>query len=390
MTEIKDTTDSPIKHNGYLFSDYLKVLFKHKKFIIISTVAIGLITAFLMFFIADPIYLSSATVKSAGSGLGIGGLLGASGLPDLGGLEELSGGSSSKEIALYDEILKSRRCIDETIIKFNLLKVYDIEYMQDAVKYFREEILMTLINKKAGTLSISVYDKDKQRAKEITEFLIFQLNKIFSEMSALNAKNNKEFIEQRYDSAKQDLTIAEDSLKKFQDKFGISPEIQAEVASKASFELEVSIKSEELKLELLKKMLSDNQPEIKEQEDKIAILKKQSDEINNSVESNNSIKLKGLPEVLINFLRLRRNLEIQNKILTTLIPIYEQAKFEEKRETPTVIVLDYPNLPEKKAKPKRLTITLISMIAFLFFISTSMIFYDLYYKRLLSSISKGF
>ncbi|MBK8382695.1 MAG: hypothetical protein IPL16_12560 [Ignavibacteria bacterium] len=48
------------------------------------------------------------------------------------------------------------------------------------------------------------------------------------------------------------------------------------------------------------------------------------------------------------FLRLKRDVEIQNKILTTIIPILEQAKIEEKRETPTVIILDPPNVPDKK------------------------------------------
>jgi len=389
MSDLKENVDSS-DNKEFGFPDYVKILVKSKKLLIIGTLVVGLIVAFLMFFVFDPIFQSTTVVKSAGSGFGLGGLLGASGMPNLGGLEELSGaGGSTKELALYEEILMSRRCIEETIIKFNLIEIYGLTLMQDAVKIFRQNTLTLVANKKAGTLLIGVFDKDKQRAKDIADFLIFQLNKINSEMNALNAKNNKEFIEQRYDSAKKDLRITEDSLEIFQIKYGISPEIQAEVVLKTSFELEASIKSQEVKLELLKKMLTSDQPEIKEEEERISIMKRQLNDIKSAEDDNSNFQLKGLPSVLINFLRLKRELEIQNRIVTTLIPIYEQAKFEQKRETPTVVILDYPNLPEIKAKPKRITSILISMIAFFIFISIIIVFYEIYYKRLIRILNNG-
>lgn len=38
----------------------------------------------------------------------------------------------------------------------------------------------------------------------------------------------------------------------------------------------------------------------------------------------------------------------------------EQSKIEENRETPTVLILDSPNVPDKKSKPKRLIIIVLS------------------------------
>jgi len=386
MADLKENSEN----NEISFYSYIMILYKNKKTLIISTFIVGVIVTILMFFVIQPIYQSTTIVKSAGSSFGLGGLLGASGIPDLGGLEELSGsGGSSKELALYEEILMSRRCIEEAIIKFNLIEVYKVQVMQDAVKSFRLNTITLESNKKAGTLSVGVYDFDKQRSKDIADFLIFQLNRINTEMNVLNAKNNKEFIQQRYDSARIDLKIIEDSLKNFQIKYGISPEIQAEVVSKASFGLEASIQAEEVKLELLKKILTSDQPEIKEQQEKISLLQKQLDGIRNTQDGSSDFQLKGLPTVLINFYRLKREIEIQNKIVTTLIPMYEQAKFEERRETPTVIILDYPNLPEIKAKPKRMTTIALSMVAFFVFFSFVIIFYQLYYKRIIGFLRNG-
>jgi hypothetical protein len=42
--------------------------------------------------------------------------------------------------------------------------------------------------------------------------------------------------------------------------------------------------------------------------------------------------------------------------------MYEQAKVEEQRATPSVIVLDYALVPERKAKPKALLYGLIAMV----------------------------
>lgn len=226
-------------------------------------------------------------------------------------------------------------------------------------------------DKIAATMEIGVYDKSPQKAKEIVEFLIYQLNKINAELNVQNAKNNREFIEARYYEIKDNLKKSEDSLKAYQDAFGIAPDLQIAAVSQTLISLEVQVKSEEVKLDLLKKVLSPGQPEIRSQEEKIAALKTQLDDIKNTETSGNDdlLKMKNAPEKVLNFLRLKRDVEIQNKLLTFILPMFEQAKIEEKKETPTVIILDNPDLPQKKSKPKRLTVTLIAMV-FMFFVSS--------------------
>jgi uncharacterized protein involved in exopolysaccharide biosynthesis len=69
----------------------------------------------------------------------------------------------------------------------------------------------------------------------------------------------------------------------------------------------------------------------------------------------------------MDYLRLKRELEIQNKIMTTLIPLFEQAKIEENRNTPSVLIVDPPNVPDRKVKPKRLTMVLLfTALTFIF------------------------
>ncbi len=106
---------------------------------------------------------------------------------------------------------------------------------------------------------------------------------------------------------------------------------------------------------MLKQILSSDQLEVKTEEAKINALKEQISNIKNSTDLNDFLRLGNSPQIALSFIRLQRDVEIQTKIMTFLLPVYEQAKIEEKRETPTITVLDKPYVAEKKTKPKRLT-----------------------------------
>ncbi len=344
------------------YEDLIFIFLSKKKIILLSTLSVGLIAGLIVFFVIDPIFLSSATIKSISKSGGINTLLGVDAIPDLSDIGNLGGGSVTKELALYENILVSRRCVEEAILKFNIIEEEKFKTMFDATKYFRENVMTITKDKIAGTMEIGALDKDPAKAKEMADFLVYQLNKINTELNIQNAKNNKEFIQNRYNESKEDLTKLEDSLKQFQDVFGIAPDLQVQAAVKAEIELETEIKSEEIKLALLRKILSPDQAEIKSLEEQITEMKKQLSEVRNNNDTQDVLTLKGKPTIILNYLRLKREVEIQNKVMSTLIPLLEQAKIEEKRETPSVLVLDPPIIPDKKVKPKRLNIILISML----------------------------
>lgn len=351
--------------------DYFKVLIENKrKIIIISSIAF-IFSIILAFFIIKPVFLSSGMVKTASTKSSmLGGILSSTGLAELGDFGDLASGSgsSSNELALYENILMSRDNIEETIIKFNILEEENFKFMYDAVKYFRENVIYLSKDKVAGTMVIGVYDVSPEKAKEMADFLISQLNKKNMELNVMNARNNRIFIEERYQIVKQDLRAIEDSLEKFQDMYGIAPDLQIQLAAKGNFELEAELKSEEIKLDILSKILTPDQAEIKMQIEKINAIKNQLNEINENDYEKSKLNLKGSPNVAMNFLRLKRDLEIQNKIMVTLIPMLEQSKIEENRETPTVLIIDKPNIPDKKSKPKRIVI--VGILTFGTFIFT--------------------
>jgi uncharacterized protein involved in exopolysaccharide biosynthesis len=84
------------------------------------------------------------------------------------------------------------------------------------------------------------------------------------------------------------------------------------------------------------------------------------------------------PEIGIEYLRQYRELELQGKILELILPLYEEAKIEEQRDTPAVIALDSAVPAVKHAKPKRLTFTLLLTLASVFVSIVVSLFLDRY------------
>ena len=73
-----------------------------------------------------------------------------------------------------------------------------------------------------------------------------------------------------------------------------------------------------------------------------------------------------MPDIAINYLRVYREVEIQQSILEIVMPMYEQAKVEEQKSIPTVLVIDKAVPPQLKYSPKRavLVIGILLLISF--------------------------
>jgi len=363
----------------FTLKDFIGIYKEKRKKILTVSLILGLLAAVMVYFVMDPIFLSYGTIKTSGKVLGLNLGLGGSEIGEFG--EVLTGTSYTKELALYQNILLSRRCLEETIIKFGLMERYKYKNMQKAIKDMRENIVYIVKDIVSGTMDVGVYEKDPVKSKEITEFLIRQLDIINIEMNRQNAKNQRDFIQERYEASIVDLTHAEDSLKQFQDVYGISPELQVIEVSELEIKLEAEIESEKIKLELLEKILTGNQDEVAYQREKIILLEQRLFKLQNSTDNTSKLQLKGSPDVVLNFIRLKRNVEIQNKILSVLLPLYEQAKIEEKKEMPTILVLDQPFVPDEKTKPKRI-ITILAFMIIGFILSYGFFFVKKQLKRI--------
>ncbi len=341
-------------HPNKTFYDYVGVLFVWKKFIIINIIVVGIMTVGIVFLLPKW-YKATASImppktQDATNMLGAASsvLKGLTGIPKLGGLSQGMG------VYNYVAILKSRTTMESVVKKFDLIHVYEIgdNSMAKAVKTLTDNSSFEFQDE--DYLTVDVFDKDPKRAADIANYFVEILNQTSIRIGTQEAQNNREFIEKRLERGKVELQLSEDTLRMFQEKTGmmITPEQSASISAIA--QLYGMKAKKEIEVGILERTLTPDNDVV--QKGKIEL-----SEINKKVAT--------IPEIGLDALRLYRKVAIQQKIVEFLIPLFEQARIDEQKNLPTLIVLDQAVPPELKSKPARMLIILsISFISLFTFI----------------------
>ena len=351
---------------GSTVVDFLEVITKHRKFIsrfvLGATVVVTVVTLLM-----PKWYKSTASVFPAEKADLLGGLEGISSLAkNLSPARALLG--SNPEADRYMAILKSGRVVGAVIGKFRLDSVYEITSYkaEKTAKALLDNTEFTL--EQEGNITISVYDKDPQRAAEMANYFVEMLNKANTELQVQNARGNREFIEERYNKNLRDLAAAEDSLKAFQKRYGIiaMPE-QTEASIKAAAEITARLAMKEVQAGVLRRTQSSDNASVVAAQIEIDEMRRKLSQMNSGSsllpeELRLFVPFSKVPDLGGEYVRRFRDVEIQYKILQFITPLYEQARVEEKRQTPSVLVLDKAGPAERKSKPKVSMYALIALV----------------------------
>jgi capsule polysaccharide export protein KpsE/RkpR len=273
---------------------------------------------------------------------------------------------TSDELATFTTILDSRTACERVIRRFDFMKRRNIDYLDDAIKDFKDYYSLT-INSDETSLEIQVFDPDSGRAREMTAYFAEVLNEIYLDLNTREARSDREFIEGRYDRVLSDLARAEESLRSFQENYGIyTASDQVKAAILAAAEIQSNIVLKEVQLGVLEKTIRDS-PEMQRIKLEINELHNRLDEMHKGGTKTDLksifIPFARVPERGLEYLRLFREVEIQTRIQETLLPVFENAKIEEHRNTPRVVILDEASVSHKPVKPRRIIITLIISVA---------------------------
>lgn len=348
--------------------DFLSVLVSYRRFI--SWFVLGISVAVTVIALIMPKwYRSTASVFPAEKADLLGGLEGiASVARAFSPSRALSALGGNAEADRYMAILKSGTVLQAVIEKFDLVHVYEITSYpgEKTVKELLSNLEITL--EQEGNITVSVYDRDPQRAADMANFFVEMLNKTNTELMVQNARGNRQFIEDRYNKNLADLAAAEDSLKAFQKRYGViaMPE-QTEASIKAMAEIYAQMTLKDIEANVLRRTQSAESPAVMSAEIQVEEIKRKIAELNaggggSATQMSVFVPFSKIPDLGSEYIRRYRDMEIQYKILQFITPLYEQAKVEERRQTPSVVVLDRAAPAERKAKPK---VMLYALTAFL-------------------------
>jgi len=331
--------------------DYLMVLAKWRRMIGLNFIGVCLLMVLISLFLPKWYTATTSIFPPQGEG-------GELSLPSgLATLASLSGGLSLPGTAtpsdVFAAILKSRSVAERVIRVNGLMKVYKAKDLQEAMRTLHSHSNIDVSPE--GIIRIEVTEKDPSLAARVANSLVEALDGVNREKSTSRAKSARIFIEKRLDSTKAELKRAEERLRRFQE---VHKAISLSDQTKAAIEKAADLRAEkavlEIKLGVLRQSMGRTHPQVQRLRTQINEYDKQLRKMEfGGGEDDFLLAFSQVPSFALELARLARDLKVEEEIFEFLTQQYEQAKIQEKRDTPTVQVLDEAIPPTQKSKPKR-------------------------------------
>lgn len=328
--------------------------------ILISKVALlALIFSTIVSFLLPKIYSSTTLILPPQQDNGLMGLM----LGSMGGgvtnlASDLLGKGTTAD--LYVGMLNSEAIMDTIIDRFKLMDVYDEKYRFDTYKRLDDNVDISA-GKKDGIISITVEDKDPKRSADIANAYVDELGKLVVKLNVTGASQNKKFFEDRLAKTRLDLKNAEDRLKYFQSKNkALDLPDQAMVTIKGIADITAQLAIEKVKLAAMQRTLTESSQEVKNQKAVISNLNSEIVRLEGSQKNGAIPSIGSVPELGQEYIRLMRDFKIQETLLEMLTKQYELASLNEAKDVTGVQVIQTARVPDKKIKPKRSIVVLMS------------------------------
>lgn len=257
----------------------------------------------------------------------------------------------------YQAILYSRGVRERTIDGFDLIREYGTQDEEDPLGEALDALDENLFIEhdiEYDQLIVSVFDRSPQRAADMANFLVDELNRVNARLLSSNATRNRSFLEQRYARIEAALDSTRSSLQRFQEAHGV---VELEAQTSAFLDMIADYRSEvllgELEVETRRISYGDENPIVRSALNRVRAAREKERRLQSGSDALLPISFRELPQRLQEFAALKQEALIQAKMLELVRPLLEQARFEEIRATPAVQVLDRATPPAKKAKPRR-------------------------------------
>lgn len=323
--------------------------------LITSITLVALIASVVIALLTPKWYAAEARVlQPEGGGLSLLGIVNRAS----GGLGNLLGGGGGG-YERYLTILTSRSMMESVVEAFDLVEIYEIDEEDPYEAMFRaaDELSDNVsfdVALKFDYLAIVAFDKDPERAAEMSNFMVAKLNEENARLSSETARRTRSVIEQRLNRAVADMDSARAELQAFQETNGL---VQLEAQAEAMMQSIASLKAEAAKLDIqyqtLAQQYGPDNPQV--QAARQARNAAQA-EIRRTLGGRDDflpVAMRNLPALTNRYARLMQDQLIQQQILETVYPIYEQALFQEQSEAEAVQVIDDAVPPVLAARPSR-------------------------------------
>ncbi len=329
--------------------DLLLVVAENARLLIFGPLLAGLV-ALGIAFIIPPTFTATTRILPPQQQQGAAAML-ASQLGALGGLAGAAGLNIKNPADTYVALIKSRTVADKLIDRFDLLNVYDQKYRQEARKELENTTKVSA--GKDGLITIEVDDKDPKRSADMANAYVQELSKLTGSLAITEAQQRRVFFETQLKQTQENLKKAELAL----GQVGASENLiksapQALVEGMAR--LKAIVTAQEVRVATMRGYLTDDSPQFQLAQRELASLRSQLQQAERNQPAS------GAPAA--EYLNRFRDFKYQETLFELMAKQYEMARLDEAREGAVIQVVDPAVVPERKSKPKRALLAVLTTL----------------------------
>src|SRR5258708_2724835 len=256
--------------NASLFWDYRRLFARVSGIVFVLSIVVALLL--------PKEYVSGARIMPPEQGGNTAAMLAALvGKGSAGGLAGLAGSllGAKNNSALFVALLHSGTVSGHLIDRFDLQRVYHKRYREDTARRLSHLTKITE-DPKSGVITIGVTDETRERARDLAQGYLDELNNLVAKVNTSSAHREREFIEQRLNTVQVELQRAQLDLSDFSSKnttIDIKEQTRATVDAGANLQGQ-SIAGES-ELDSLRQIYGDQNVRVRASEARIAILRRE-------------------------------------------------------------------------------------------------------------------
>ncbi|MCX7263558.1 MAG: Wzz/FepE/Etk N-terminal domain-containing protein [Burkholderiales bacterium] len=332
--------------------DLLQTIVDNLRLLVLGPLVVGL-TALGISFLIPPTYTAKTQFlppqqqQSAAASM-------LASLGSLGGLAGAVGGIKNPA----DQFIAYMRSVtlqDSLIERFKLIERYEAKTKTDARLALTGSV--RAVSGKDGLISVEVDDKDPQFAADLANAHVEELGKLLGKLATTEAQQRRLFFEKQLTLAKDKLIQSEIALR----ATGVSGSVlksnpASAVAAVAG--LQAAVTAQEVKLGAMRGYLAETAPDFKQAMNELANLRAQLGKQEKDTPSTS-----GKATTEGDYITKYREFKYHETLFELFSKQFELAKVDEAREGAVIQILDAAQPPERKSKPNKALIAIISTLA---------------------------
>lgn len=342
MSDMREETEDEIS-----LLDLAITIKENIKLLVLAPVAAGVVALGSSFLIA-PTFTASTSFLQPQQQQGAAAAM----LQGLGALGGLAGAASGLKNPAdqYVAFMKSRSVQDALVKRFDLQKRYEAELHEDALRALGTAARINA--GKDGLIKVEVDDKEPAFAAQLANAHVEELRKLLDRLAVTEAQQRRAFYEKQLEQTKSKLAVAQSALQ----RSGINEgalRAEPKMAAEAYAGLKAAVTAAQVKLQSMRTYLTEQSPEFKLAQSELGALQAQ---LSKAGSANNAA---AGDDYIVKY----RDFKYQESLFEMFAKQFELAKLDEARDGALIQVVDLAQTPERKSKPKKAMIAVVTTLA---------------------------